>query len=258
MHWPDTNLRELGGYATPHGTVRRGVLYRGGRMNELADDGLAVYRRLGLHTIVDLRRPDEVDDAPTPRFGDERIVHISVSTGNNAFAEAAAKADDPDTASEVLATAAAYYRSLVTERLPLWQPVFDAILDADGAPVLFHCTAGKDRTGFLAAALLKLLDVDDETVLDDFALTNAVRRPWVDQRVEFHRNRMATERGLHPDQIPLATLDAWRAIMSAPVEWMHEVLDTVRTEYGDWHTLRRDGLGIGDDRLEAWRRAVVE
>ena len=257
MHWPATNLRELGGYATPHGPVRRGTLFRCGRMDELGADGHDVYRRLRLHTIVDLRRPDEVAEAPTPRFGDERNVHLSVSTGDNAFAEAAAKANDPETAGDVLATAAGYYRALVTERLPLWRPVFDTILAAEGAPVLFHCTAGKDRTGFVAAALLKFLDVDDATVFADYELTNTVRAPWVEQRLEHHRHRIAEERGIEPAAVDPSSLDAWRSLMSAPVELLRESFAAVDEHFGDWHTLRRDGLGIDDDRLAAWRAVVV-
>lgn len=258
VHWPATNLRELGGYESPVGTVRRGVLFRGGRMDELDDEGIAVYRRIGLHTIVDLRRPDEVAESPTPRFGDERNLHLSVTTGTNAFAEAAAKADDPATAGEVLATAAGYYRSLVTDRLPLWRPVFDTILDAEGAPVLFHCTAGKDRTGFVAAALLKFLDVDDETVLEDYVLTTSVRAPFVEQRLEHHRQRMAIAQGVEPDDVDPTTLDAWRALMTAPVELLEESFAAIDEHFGDWHGFRRDGLGIDDDRLAAWRAAVVE
>ena len=258
VHLPDTNLRELGGYPTPDGTVRRGVLFRGGRMDELDDAGMALYRSLGLHTIVDLRREDEVADAPTPTFGDERNVHVSVSQGSNDFAVAAGHASNPDRAGEVLPTALTYFRTTVTERIDRWIPVFDAVLDADGAPVLFHCTAGKDRTGFLAAALLKFLDADDDTVFDDFELTNEVRRPFVDARIEFHRQRMADEHGIDPADIPQASIDAWRTLMSSSPEFLHEVYRAVEETYGDWHTMRRDGLGIDDDRLAAWRAAVVE
>lgn len=258
MHWPATNLRELGGYPTPDGTIRRGVLFRGGRMNELDAEGLAVHRGLGLRTILDLRRPDEVAEAPTPRFGGERNVHISVSNDTNAFGVAAAQADDPGQASEVLATAAAYYRSLVVEQLPRWRPVVDHVLDADGSPLLFHCTAGKDRTGFLAAMLLKFLDVDDATVFEDFELTNSVRKPWVDERLEHHRRRIADERGLDPDEVPMASLDAWRTLMTAPAPWLQAAFDAVGSTYGDWHTMRREGLGVDDDRLAAWRSRVVE
>lgn len=258
VHWAPTNLRELGGYHTPHGTIRRGSLFRGGRMDELDDDGMAVYRALGLTTIIDLRRPDEVESMPTPVFGTERVVHLSVSTGSNAFAEAAAMADDPARAPEVLATAGAYFHSLVTERLHLWRPVVDTILDAEGEPLLFHCTAGKDRTGFLAAMLLKFLDVDDETVLDDFVMTTAVRAPFTEQRLAERRTEIATALGIDPADVAPVSMDAWRQLMSSPPEFLQTSMDVVARDWGDWHRLRREGLGIDDDRLAAWRHRILD
>lgn len=257
IHWAPTNLRELGGYETPHGTIRRGVIFRGGRMDELDPEGLAVYRALRLHTIIDLRRPDEIDAMPTPAFGTERIVRLSVSTGHNAFAEAAAQADDPATAPAVLATAGNYFRSLVSERLHLWRPVVETVLDAAGEPVLFHCTAGKDRTGFLAAMLLKFLDVDDAVVLDDFVMTTRVRASFIDARLEQRRFELAAAMGIEPADVAPESLAAWRHLMSSPPEFLQASFEVVDREWGDWHRLRRDGLGIDDDRLAAWRERIL-
>lgn len=226
-------------------------------MDELDDEGLAVYRGLGLTTIIDLRRPDEVEAMPTPAFGTERIMHLSVSIGTNAFAEAAALADDPATAHEVLATAGDYFRSLVTDRLHLWQPVVEAILDAAGEPLLFHCTAGKDRTGFLAAMLLKFLDVDDDVVLADFVLTTTVRAPFTEQRLAARREEIAATLGIDPDEVAPASMEAWRHLMSSPPEFLQTSLDVVARDWGDWHRLRREGLGIDDDRLATWRDRIL-
>ena len=136
--------------------------------------------------------------------------------------------------------------------------MFDTIFAAEGAPVLFHCTAGKDRTGFVAAALLKFLDADDDVVFDDYGLTTAVRGPWVEQRLEFHRRHIAEEQGIDPTEVPAASLEAWRALMTAPLELLQESFSAVEEHFGDWHAFRRDGLGIDDDRLAAWRTTVIE
>jgi protein-tyrosine phosphatase len=181
-----------------------------------------------------------------------------VSTGSNAFAEAAARADDPATAGEVLERAADYFRLIVTERLGLWKPVFETLLDAEGEPVLFHCTAGKDRTGFMAAALLKFLDADDELVFEDFELSTHVRRPWAEERLEFHRQRVAAEQGIDAGQVASESLDAWWSLMTAPPEFLRSTFAAVDETFGDWHTMRREGLGISDDRLAAWRSQIVE
>ena len=129
-------------------------------MSELSPEEEDIYRSLKLRLIIDLRRDDEVTERPTPSFGSEDNIHISVSDPDNAFAEAAAKAHEEGAEKLILADAVRYYREVVTDNLHRYIPVFEQIFDAENHPVLFHCTAGKDRTGFVAAALLKFLGVD--------------------------------------------------------------------------------------------------
>jgi protein-tyrosine phosphatase len=259
VHWAPTNLRELGGYETADGRrVKQGVLFRSGRMDELDEPATAIYRHLGLHTIVDLRRLDEVEDAPTPAFGHETNIHLSVSHGDNTFAEAAARIDEPEAAVTMLDMAGAYYTALARDRLDMFVPVFEAILAADGKPVLFHCTAGKDRTGFVAAALLAWLGVDERTVMDDYMFTAVVRAQALDERVQFHRRRLAAERGIPENQVPVGPLDAMRTLMSVDERMLQASIDVVNEVYGDWHELRRTALGISDDRLNMWADSVLE
>lgn len=256
---PSANLRDLGGYENTEGRrVRPGALYRSGHMAELTEDEHATFVGLGLRAIVDLRRDDEVAERPTPQFGDETNHHLSVSHGDESFAAAAARISEPDSAEIVLAAAAGYYRDSIAERLERFRPVFDRIIDDAHHPLLFHCTAGKDRTGIVAAAILKFLDVDDETVMADFLLTNQVRAPYADERVEFHRNRLATEQGIDPADVSTHSLEAMRTLMLVDRSFLDATFEAVTTEWGDWHTMRREGLGIDDQRLAAFRSAVLE
>ena len=97
VHVPSTNLRELGGYQTRDGSfVKYGCIFRCGHMSELTSEEEDMYRGLKLGLIIDLRRDDEVAERPTPLFGSEENIHISVSDPDNAFAEAAAKAAEPE------------------------------------------------------------------------------------------------------------------------------------------------------------------
>lgn len=259
IHHPETNLRELGGYRTLDGRrIREGLLFRSGRMNELDEDATAVYRGLGLRTIIDLRREDEVEAAPTPRFGAEVNTHISVSSGDTTFAVAAANITEPGAARMVLDQAGSYYDGLVRDRLHHFVPVFDLLFDADRLPTLFHCTAGKDRTGFVAAAILKFLDVDDATVMADYMLSSKVRATWVDTRIEERRAAMARDQGVAPHEVDPEPLEALRTLMSTDASMLQATFDAVADTYGTWHELRRAGLGISDARLETFKQAVLE
>mgnify|MGYP005722073053 FL=1 len=129
VHVPSSNLRELGGYQTADGSfIRYGLIFRCGHMSELTPEEEDIYRSLKLRLIVDLRRDDEVAERPTPSFSSEDNIHISVSDPDNAFAEAAAKAHEPDAENLILADATRYYREVVTDNLHRYIPVFDLSL----------------------------------------------------------------------------------------------------------------------------------
>ncbi len=259
VHWAHTNLRELGGYPTADGgAVRRGVFFRGGRMNELSAEATAVYEGLGLRRVIDLRRPDEIAGAPTPAFPGAENLPVSVSSGDGGFAEMANRIDDPEAATKMAEGAVQYYRRIITDRLPLYVPVFDAIVDNPAEPVLFHCTAGKDRTGFVAACLLGWLDVDDDTIMADYLATNTVRAGYAEERLAQARRQFAAERGVEPEEIPDTAMDGLRFLLGVDESMLAASIEAMRSTFGDWHGLRRDGLGISDERLATWRTAVVD
>ena len=259
VHLPISNLRELGGYQTTDGqTIKTGVLYRCGHMSELTPDQVQIYQSLKLRTIIDLRRDDEVSDRPTPQFGDETNIHISVSDPDNAFAEAAARAHEPDGAKLILAGAVQYYTEIITRNIGRYIPVMEYIFDPNNLPLLFHCTAGKDRTGFVAAAILKFLDVPDEVAIKDYLLTNELLAERADERVVAWRKRLATERGIDETDIDQEALNALRTLMLTHRDMIQATFTAVEATYGNWHNLRRRALGVSDKQLETFKTNVLE
>ncbi len=253
-----TNLRDQGGYRTADGRLlRTGLLYRGGHMAELDGEQQATYERLGLATIIDLRRQDEIDQRPTPTFGHETNLHCSVSDGDSAFAQMAGFLDDPDAAEKIVAAGSGYYERIITHNLKRFTPVFETLLNPDHLPALFHCTAGKDRTGFTGAAILTWLGVPDDVVMADFLLSNEVRRPYMERRAQELRHQLAGKRGVDPSDITEAEVDAFRTLLSVNGSYLQAVRDAVARDYGDWHEMRRTGLGIDDSTLDRFSRAVL-
>ena len=177
------NLRDLGGLTTTEGLrVRTGLLFRAGYLCDLDGPDRDALDSLGIRTILDLRRPTEVAARPHPEMDGVEIVQTSVSSDDNEFAVLANAMLDPD--SEPLGPdhIAAYFRGNVTDRLDRYRPVFEAATDPGRYPLLFNCTAGKDRTGTAVAlsphaaygmvdgvfqqALLGFLTGDDPHALD--------------------------------------------------------------------------------------------
>ncbi len=253
------NLRDLGGVTTVEGrTVRRGHLFRSGYLSELDASELDTLGALGLRTIVDLRRPTEVQLRPNPELSGVRQVPISVSADDNEFAVIAASITDPDMAEQAHGIACEYYRQCVVDRIEAYRQPVTLAVDDGRRPLLFHCTAGKDRTGVVAAILLKLLGVDDDTVVADYVLTNEVRRDWLASREQMHREQIAAHRGIPVDDVTDGHLVSSRAVLRADPAYIRTTLEAVTDGYGDWHGFAERGLGIGPRALDSFRNDLLD
>jgi protein-tyrosine phosphatase len=153
------NLRDLGGYPTSDGgTVRWRTLLRSDALHRLDDTGRAALAGIGLRTVVDLRTDEEAEYAPSALDG----------TGARVFRVPLFRAEAIGGLPPVLA---AVYRYMIDNR---GAAIAEAVgrLSADGAlPGLIHCSAGKDRTGLVAALVLEVIGVPDEIIAADYALS---------------------------------------------------------------------------------------
>ena len=276
------NLRDLGGLATIDGQrVRAGRLFRSGHLSGLDRAEAAILDRLGLRTIIDLRRPSEVANFPTPDLDGVDHLWISVSPEDSEFAVAAnllfgEQPERVDTAEDSGFAVAAnllfgnqpeqvdiatmlegYFRNTVTNRLDGYRPVFEAATDPDRQPLLFHCMGGKDRTGFVAGVLLRLLGVGQEEVMADYLLTNEILGDRMARRADQARQRIAQRSGVEPDQVDERHLEGIRAMLYTRPSFLQASFDAVTDKFGTWETFRRDGLGIDDARFWAFLDAVV-
>lgn len=178
------NLRDAGGLPAAGGArVRTGALYRSGQLGGLDDETLTAFGGLGVGTVVDLRTAAERAVLPDRLPAGVELIVADVLGDAAAAAPAQlnelvrdpARVADAVRGGHVEELFARTYRDFVT--LPSahagYRALYTAIADrADARPLLFHCTAGKDRTGWAAAALLLLLGVPDAAVLEDFMLSD--------------------------------------------------------------------------------------
>jgi protein-tyrosine phosphatase len=160
------NFRDLGGYPTKdRRTVRWRRLYRSDDLSKLHRDDHATFRALGIRTVVDLRRPAEIDeDGRIPAVNGIAYHHAHLAHPDwprRSFADSSQRAD----------YIAERYLEMCDEGGSCIGGVLRLIADASTAPLVFHCLAGKDRTGIVAALTLALLGVDDETIADDYTLS---------------------------------------------------------------------------------------
>jgi protein-tyrosine phosphatase len=205
------NARELGGYPTADGRETRwGAVVRSDSPAALTEAGRAALADYGVRAIVDLRLPTELADAPNPfaEPGDHGIAYTNVSFIDPAFAP-------PDA---VTTLADDYLQMLDRYRRPVAEAI-TAVAQAPPGVVLVHCAAGKDRTGLVAALLLALAGVPDETVAADYAMTGEALRPQL-------------EAWLDSDPAGRAEREALLARYAPTAEVMLEVLARLADRYG--------------------------
>ena len=178
------NLRDLGGHRGENGrSIRKGLLYRSEQLGHITDADMAVFNSLGLKKIYDLRTADEraalADRVPDGAV--DFVVDVLADHSGAGPAQLLHLLEDPKAANaqfgdgKIAHVFANSYRELIN--LPSahkgFALMFNELADADNLPALFHCTTGKDRTGWAAASLLTLCGVSDADVMNSFVLESS-------------------------------------------------------------------------------------
>lgn len=169
------NFRDLGGYRVADGrTVHWRTLYRSDSLHRISAAGSATFRELGIVTVVDLRIPFEIEEGrwqPPPGWSGHWI-HIPLMTEPPDWATADPAQLETDT------FAADHYLHIATVGATALREAIEALARPAALPAVFHCAAGKDRTGVLAALVLRLLGVRVEDIADDYALSAVATARW--------------------------------------------------------------------------------
>jgi protein-tyrosine phosphatase len=237
------NVRDLGGYPTSDGrTVRWRTLYRADALHRITDDEVALLGQRGVRTALDLRSDAEVErgQLPAERLG-LTLHHLPVLGGGWAIG-------DLDLEGEPGAVLSALYVDMLVVGAPALREALE-LLASDGAlPALFHCSAGKDRTGVLAAIVLSLLGVHRDVVVADYALTGRS----MERMLAATRER----RSASPDWTE--TLQGQpSAFVTAPAEAMDGFLDRVDELHGGVEGYVAS-IGVDPDVTDRLRATLLE
>ena len=230
------NFRDLGGYATGDGTrTRWRTLFRADGLGDLTADDLEVLRALGIRTVIDLRSGDELE---RDRFDVE--AH-PVAFHHFPIIEKLPEPEEFDRRPGLLGS---QYQDMLGDAGEQFLAVLEALAAPGALPAVFHCTAGKDRTGVLSAMVLSLLGVDEPTVVADYALSGeAMLRLRAKLMVKYPDSRTVIE-----------NIDE---VFSAEPAQMEALLDHLRERYGSFQSYV-EALGAGPDLVPALRSALLE
>lgn len=233
------NFRDAGGYRTADGHwVKMGEIYRSDALNLLTPDDLAKLQRLGIRTVFDLRMESERAKDPDRVPAGATHVVADVLEGTPTFTAM------PKTPVEAAAMMVEGNRFMVSgdTAKAAYTSVFDGIADERRHGVLFHCTAGKDRTGWNNAALLTALGVPEETVMADYLASNTFRAA-------------ANEAML--SHLPAPQAAVYKPLLDVRPEYLDASFTEVREEYGSFRSYLKQGLGIDAHELKDLKRDLL-
>jgi protein-tyrosine phosphatase len=234
------NLRDIGGYQTEDGcTVRWGKVFRTGNLSRLNDEDMAYLEGMNIRQVCDLRstsRTKAMPDRIPPGVG---YLHTPIYE---------------DEFTKEMFPKLLFQRHLLGDTLgngywnwpesgaSAYGKLFEQFADSSNYPLMFHCTAGKDRAGIGAAILFSLLGVPEETIIADYSLTNLIFDQLYQEFLEIDR---VDRLGIPPDEMKI--------MLAANPDWIQRTLAFIRNEYGGAAPYLREAAGLPQSSIDTIR-----
>lgn len=238
------NFRDLGGLPAGDAYVRPGLVYRSAMTHRITERGVrTLVEELGVRTVIDLRaaREREEDGLLALDGFDVQHHHVPMADTVNAPAEVQ-RARYEQMRNGVFDWPASYQR--MTRNFASGFREFFALLARPAAlPAVFHCTAGRDRTGVAAALLLRSLGVSDETIAEDYARTGVYLRPHVR-----HFIRVGARMQISDEQM--------MRVLDTRAEAMHTFLAGIDREHGSVEGYL-DSIGVSEQEVDTLRGLLL-
>ncbi len=232
------NFRDLGGYVTADGhTVRTGQLYRSAALNRVTPAGFAYLKSLGIRTNVDFRSTDERAKAPVIWPADMGVTVFAVDYRLDNSAMMAIFANGPVTADKAAGAMTEFYRQAPFMFGPQYKTLVHEVLNGH-TPIVYNCTAGKDRTGVATAVILTLLGVPRETVIEDYLASNQYYTPDMPRAGDAQDPQMAFFRTLPPEVV--------KAFMGVDRRYIEAAFAAIDAHPGGWDRYVHEDLGLSD------------
>lgn len=218
------NMRDLGGYKAANGKhVKWGMLLRSGDLNKLTGEDLDFLASLPLKTDMDFRSKHEKDAAPDKQPSTvTKYISLPIEAGDMTdilhF--------DINKLPTILEDA---YVFIIKNAQNVYKEFFRIVMEESNAPLLFHCSAGKDRTGIAAALLLAALGADRDTIMEDYLLS----AEYIKGKYDFITDRF-------PQFAPLTTVKK---------EYLEAALNVIDKEFGGMENYLVNNLGADLEKL---------
>jgi protein-tyrosine phosphatase len=242
------NFRDAGGYRTMDGQwVRMGLLYRSDQLDRLSPDDLETLHGDRLHLVCDLRTDAERKQGMDKLPAGAQAMIADVAGGDsatNAIVKLLSGHGNPKQilgdgkAAKFMADANRQFVESPTAKAA-YKALFERLADPKSLPATFHCTAGKDRTGWAEAVFLSIMGVPRETILQDYLLSNDYLKAKNDKMLAALKGK------IDPSLI--------QPLMEVRPDYLQAGFDAADKNYGSMDGYIRNGIGLSDATIQALR-----
>jgi len=242
------NFRDLGGYETVDGRrVKWGQVYRSDNLSRLTGQALLIIKKLGIRRVCDFRSEGEAKERPDrlPEDADISYSHLPVVHGKLDGIAAFKKIKQGDTSWLTDDFMLQGYLGGIDNCAETWGTFITQLADADSRPLVFHCSAGKDRAGIAAALILLALGIPEKTVIADHQLSNIYIADALDDIYRVIRSYGVDPKRLAP-------------YFAAPLQCILAMLDRLRDAYGSPTRYLTQQAGVTQETLERLKTELLE
>jgi protein-tyrosine phosphatase len=211
------NFRDLGGIKTEDGRrIKPGRLFRSGDLFSLSEEDVCTLEQMKLATIIDLRAKREIDRRPDRTIaGVMEVIHIDIHDAARDKVEKFLENNDAGGLETVLI---GDYIRMVDIHREDFKRFLHIVATTDNLPLVYHCAAGKDRTGMATVFLLTALGVGMQNIWDDYMATNQYSGPYTEKII-----KKVTESGLNGEIL--------RPLLEVREEYLGAALTEIERKY---------------------------
>lgn len=239
------NIRDIGDISTDHGHFKKNIFFRSGELYDLSSQDISfLENKLKIKKIYDFRRPEEIENRPDSQIKNAEYKNINLmSTAGQANPSLKNMTISDDIESHMFD---AYTELVLGDSAQKGYHTFFMALLSASDPILFHCFAGKDRTGFAAALILKIAGVSDEEIYKDYLQTN------IDRQVANKKILQAFKNKLSPDK--LAGLEV---SLNVKKEYLDHAFSLINQHFENFENYLSVGLDLPTNYISTFRNLYV-
>lgn len=241
--------RDLGGIKNKEGkTIKPNMIVRGKSLYKIKEKDVQMLKLNNLSKVIDLRTAVEIDEKPNVKIDNIKYLHMPV------FKEKMAGITHEKEENKLkmlmnMMSIENLYKLMVTDAYSISQlkNIIHEIMSSDNHPVLFHCTAGKDRTGVVAMLLLNILDVDEETIMKNYLEINKTHKPkanlfYVLINILMWNKELAKKA---------------RSYYMVHERYLQTAIEAIKETYGSMEEYITNALGVTNEMKQAFKDKVL-